>query len=141
MLTLEKEFKFEAAHRLVKGYAGKCASIHGHSWVGLVEVTTAGDQMDEYDMLVDFADIKKAIAETVDALDHSCIVYENDPLVWYLVENDQKYYQVSGNPTSETLARHLFNVFTENLKQFGAQVISVTIKETCTSSCKITTNY
>lgn len=141
MLTLEKEFKFEAAHRLAKGYTGKCASIHGHSWVGVIEVTRPGDQLDEFDMLVDFGDIKKAIAETVDALDHSCLVYEEDDLLSYLIVHGQKYYALKGNPTSETLARHLFNVFTEKLKQFGGQVISVTIKETCTSSCKITTNY
>ena len=43
MYTLTKAFRFESAHRLAKGYEGKCANIHGHSWNGelTVEIDTA----------------------------------------------------------------------------------------------------
>lgn len=141
MLTIEKEFRFEAAHRLVKGFRGKCANIHGHSWVCRVEVTKAGDQLDEYDMILDFGELKKVVAPVIEALDHSCIVYEHDDLLSYLIVHGQKAFVLPDNPTSEALAKFLFNEFTERLNKIGVQVISVTIDETCTSRCKYTTNY
>lgn len=137
MLTLTKEFRFEAAHRLAKGYAGKCANIHGHSWVGRIEVTRAEDELNEFDMLIDFADIKKVIASEVDALDHSCIVYEKDDLLSYLIVHGQRYYALPANPTSEILAEHLFKVFNEKFNKLGARVVSLTIEETCTCACTV----
>lgn len=139
MQTLKKEFRFEAAHRLVKGYQGKCANIHGHSWVGRIEVTRPNNEWDEVDMLIDFADIKAVIGPEVDALDHSCIVYEKDDLLSYLIVHGQRYYALPHNPTSEALAEHLFNVFTEKFNKIGVQVVSLTIEETCTSACTVNT--
>lgn len=40
---LSKVFYFEAGHRLVKGYTGKCNNLHGHSW-GL-KVTVESDSL------------------------------------------------------------------------------------------------
>lgn len=137
MLSLTKEFRFEAAHRLSKGYDGKCANIHGHSWVGRIEVTRAADELNEFDMLIDFADIKKAIASEVDALDHSCIVYEKDDLLSYLIVHGQRHYTLPSNPTSEALAEHLFRVFCEKFNKLGARVVSLTIEETCTCACTV----
>lgn len=37
MFRLEKTFRFEASHQLPK-HDGKCARLHGHSWVGRVVI-------------------------------------------------------------------------------------------------------
>src|SRR5947208_14815945 len=68
-VSLWKEFRFEAAHRLPNMPPGhKCARLHGHSfhlevhlW-GAVDPTTG--------MLVDYADIKAAFKPLEDQLDH-----------------------------------------------------------------------
>ena len=74
--------KFDAAHFL-PGYEGKCANMHGHTWV--VEVWVSGKVDPVTGMVCDFGDLKAPI----DALDHTLL---NDTLE---------------NPTAENLAKHL----------------------------------
>ena len=47
-----KTLTFEAAHRLLKDYSGKCSNNHGHSWV--VDIEVEAEQLDEKGMVVDF---------------------------------------------------------------------------------------
>ncbi len=66
-LTMVREFRFEAAHRLAWHY-GKCARVHGHSY--RLEVTVEG-QVDDHGVIMDFADVKTAVNEAViDKVDH-----------------------------------------------------------------------
>lgn len=132
MYQLEKEHRFEAAHRLVYGYEGKCAHVHGHSWV--VKFICAGSKLDDVGMLRDFASFKDFRGWIDDNLDHATMVSDTDgALLGFLKENNQRHFVVSGNPTSETLARFLYNVGRE---QFGlADLTAVVVEETCTSRC------
>lgn len=52
MYSLSKNFRFESAHRLGKGYEGKCRNIHGHSWNGSIKVKVK--DLDQYDFGIDF---------------------------------------------------------------------------------------
>jgi 6-pyruvoyltetrahydropterin/6-carboxytetrahydropterin synthase len=113
---LSKEFTFEAAHQL-PFHDGKCKRLHGHSWRGTVYV--AGDKLcsdgAKQGMLMDYGDIKKAFNPIVeDYLDHHFL---NETLGLK-------------NPTSEEIARWLFNKLKKDLP-----VVGVLINETCTSSC------
>ena len=78
MLTVTKQFKFEAAHHLPH-YDGACNHLHGHSYK--LEVTVTGSvSKDEHDpkcgMIIDFKDLKKIVEEVViSKYDHS---YLND---------------------------------------------------------------
>ena len=83
---------FSAAHRLVN-YDGPCADLHGHNWG--VEVFLRGEKLDELGMLVDFSDVKQAVADVLKALDHGDL-------------NAQPAFAAI-NPTSENIAHHLFN--------------------------------
>ena len=128
MFTLTKEFKFEAAHKLV-GHDGKCARLHGHSWKAKVVLqghSLAGHGPKE-GMLADYGDVKKVVDPLVDKfLDHR---YLNETLK-------------TDRPTSEFVARWLY----EKLEgEFGradtgvlvlANLVAVEVEETCTSSCK-----
>lgn len=60
----------DSAH-LLRGYQGKCANIHGHTW--RVEVTLKGEQLNQIGLLVDFHDIKKIIKGVTEAFDHRLI--------------------------------------------------------------------
>lgn len=117
MFTLTKEFKFEAAHKLPK-HDGKCARLHGHSWVG--KLVVAGDRLvsegPKAGMLKDFGDLSAGLKPLVEqCLDHH-----------YLNETTGLE-----NPTSEEVARWVY----DRLKPIVPELVAVEIQETCTSSC------
>ena len=117
MFTLSKSFRFEASHCLPH-HQGKCARLHGHSWVG--KVYCQGEQLQreggEAGMLLDYARIKAVLKPLLEQhLDH-----------WHLNESTGLE-----NPTSEALARWIF----EQLQPQLPWLVAVEIQETCTSSC------
>lgn len=68
MLTVTKEFRFEAAHSLPHLPDGhKCKRLHGHSYRFRVEVT---GEVDDRGMVLDYAEIGAAVDPIVARLDH-----------------------------------------------------------------------
>jgi len=120
LIRLSKEFTFEASHQLIN-HDGKCARLHGHSWKAIVTLKDNAARTyktgPKENMLVDYADIKKAVAPLVEEyLDHH-----------HLNETLQ-----SDMPTSEYVAKWLF----DKLKPTLPTLESICIKETCTSECE-----
>jgi len=116
--TLRKKFKFEAAHKL-PNHDGKCANLHGHSWIGWVEVQgeVLSHRGPKEGMLLDYSDIKAVLSPLVEEhLDHH---YLNDTLPFEA-------------PTSEEVARWVYNQLSGKLPG----LVAVEIEETCTSSCR-----
>lgn len=115
-VTMEifKEFTFEAAHRLPHVPPGhKCARLHGHSF--RVAVHVAGDVIEDQGWVMDFAEIKRAVAPVLDVLDHN---YLND------VEGLE-------NPTSENLASWIWRRLRPDLPN----LVKLVVRETCTTGC------
>jgi 6-pyruvoyltetrahydropterin/6-carboxytetrahydropterin synthase len=113
-MEIFKEFTFEAAHRLPNVHPGhKCARLHGHSFRVRVEIE--GPVGQETGWVRDFADVTCAMRPVLDRLDH-----------YYLNE-------VPGleNPTSELLARWIWDQVAPSLPELS----QVVIHETCTSGC------
>jgi 6-pyruvoyltetrahydropterin/6-carboxytetrahydropterin synthase len=109
-----REFTFEAAHRLPHVPPGhKCARLHGHSYQ--VAVHIAGPVGEDTGWVRDFADICAAVQPVIDRLDH-----------YYLNE-------IEGleNPTSEVLARWIWERLCPRLTELS----QVVVRETCTSGC------
>lgn len=118
MWTLSKTFRFEAAHHL-PAHDGKCRRVHGHSWVGLVEVRGLELVQDgpKAGMVIDYGDLSDAV----------------DPIVdHYLDHYDLNESTGLPNPTSEAIARWLF----KRLELLLPGLSAVTIRETCTSECR-----
>jgi len=66
-VRVTKEFRFEMAHALWN-YDGKCANIHGHSYI--LQVTVIGEPISDenspkYGMLIDFGDLKKIVNDAI----------------------------------------------------------------------------
>lgn len=117
MFILKKQFQFEASHQL-PNHDGKCARLHGHSWVIVVWVKgshliTKGCKQG---MVVDYGDIAKATKP--------------------LIENYLDHYHLNDstgltNPTSESIAKWCY----DHLKKTLECLYAIEIQETCTSSC------
>ena len=106
-----KEFTFEAAHLLPNVPEGhKCGRLHGHSFH--VALHVSGPVEPESGWLMDFADLKTHFKPLLRRLDHN---YLNE------IEGLE-------NPTSENIARWIWN----ELKPTVPQLSQVVIRETCT---------
>ncbi len=129
MFEISKAHRFEAAHRLVKGYDGNCAHVHGHSWVATF--TCRSELLNSVDMARDFSSFKSIRNWIDENLDHATIVCVEDfPLIEFLENNKQRAFIVFSNPTSESLAKIIFDKACE----LGfSDLVSVQIEETCTS--------
>jgi len=103
---------FSAAHRLENFY-GKCESLHGHNWK--VEVFLVGDKLDEAGLLQDFGAVKARTRELLEEIDHK-----------YLNELPAFSQQ---NPSSENLARYLFQRLAAVLDRDGVKVNRVSVWE------------
>ena len=116
-LTVDEAFC--ASHQL-RNYNGKCEHLHGHNFGVTIEVE--GTRLDpEVEILVDFGELKRLAREAVGALDHSHL-------------NDLPAFAVR-NPSSENLARHLYNEVRDRLVVAAPKVrlVSVSVSEKGTS--------
>ena len=117
MYYLSVSDTFSAAHRLC-GYEGACSNLHGHNWKVRVGLKT--DQLDSIGMAMDFGRIKSILQGILADFDHA---YLND---------------VPGlhgtNPTSENLARHIYERFAEIINGSGVEMHEVEICESERSS-------
>ncbi len=119
MYLIYKKLKdFSAAHRVIKGYQGKCADLHGHNYV--VGVLIGAPQLDQFDFVIDFNEVKK-ICDTwlEEYVDHATLVCSTDyPLIEFVICQQQKHYIIPGNlnTTAEVIAHHLFEKFEPLLK-------------------------
>ena len=114
MMEIFKEFTFEAAHRLPNVRPGhKCGRLHGHSF--RAEVHVRGDVDPQTGWVLDFADIKTAFKPLLEQLDHN-----------YLNEIDGL-----SNPTSEVLAKWIWNHLQPTLPSLS----KIVVRETCTCGC------
>lgn len=133
--VVRKEFRFEAAHRLLKNYSGKCTNNHGHSWV--VTLQLEGDELDDKDMLIDFQEMKTLKSWIDDNLDHASLLWEKDPMCSYIKESGQRLFTTIKNPTSEHIAEVILNEAIRLFQGKRIRVKCVEVNETCTTGAKI----
>jgi 6-pyruvoyltetrahydropterin/6-carboxytetrahydropterin synthase len=113
-MNIYNVFLIEAARLLPNVPQGhKCGRLHGHSF--RVEIHVSGSVEEHSGWVMDFACIKDAFQPFFDQLDHH---YLND------VEG-------LSNPTSENLARWIW----ERLHPVLPMISRVVVNETCTSGC------
>ncbi len=116
MYELKVITHFSAAHRLENFY-GKCEALHGHNWK--VEVYLLGSRLDEAGLLRDFGELKARTNEILQEIDHK-----------YLNELPAFSQQ---NPSSENLARYLFERLAAVLDGDAVKVSKVSVWESDTS--------
>lgn len=70
MYRISVEKNFDAAHYL-RGYQGKCESLHGHSFRVVVSVRASA--LNDIGLAYDFTDLKKHLGDILARLDHTCL--------------------------------------------------------------------
>ncbi len=117
MYELTVEVSFAAAHQL-RGYKGNCENVHGHNW--RVQINVLAERLNEIDIAMDFRDLKKIAREVVAPLDH---VLLND--VFPFTEK---------NPSSENIAKWIFDSLKKKINNGVLRVAAVTVWESDTAS-------
>jgi 6-pyruvoyltetrahydropterin/6-carboxytetrahydropterin synthase len=113
-MEIHKKFSFEAAHRLPNAPPGHiCERLHGHSFE--IEIRIRGPVDEARGWVADFAEIDQAFTPVHETLDHH---YLNE------VEGLE-------NPTSENLARWLW----QRLRPSLPGLCRVEVSETCNTGC------
>lgn len=103
---------FAAAHNLLH-YQGDCENLHGHNWK--VEVTVSAETLDKSGLGIDFKILKKHTREVMNYLDHK-----------YLNDLDA-FKDIS--PSSEQIARFIFEQLEKSLEEYEVIVQKVTVWE------------
>ena len=110
---------FSAAHRL-RHYNGECERLHGHNWN--VTVSIASDKLNELGMVMDFKVLKSKTNALMDEFDHQ---YLNEVPPFTEL-----------NPTTENIAKYIFDELSRNINTGLIEVSKVTVWEspTCYAS-------
>lgn len=104
--------QFGAAHQL-RDFGGKCENLHGHNWK--IEAYVKGEKLDKDGLLIDFTLIKEATREIIDRLDHKFL-------------NELEIFQET-NPSSENIARYIYDSLAKELNNKDVTVNRVTAWE------------
>lgn len=123
LYELNKDMNFAAAHYVPSTAAGACAKMHGHTY--FVNVTVAGDELDESGFLVNFQAIKKLIHKRYD---HTVM---NDHPEFSAMFNEENYMM----PTTEVVARQIWESVESHLQTLPNKptCLQVIVRETPTS--------
>ena len=111
MFELTIKTEFAAAHCL-REYEGACERLHGHNYK--IDAVLCGERLGDQGMLIDFKEIKAALADITAGLDH---VFLNDA---------EPFAEI--NPTAENIAKHIAEALAARLPE-GVGVKAVTVWE------------
>ncbi|MDD2220217.1 MAG: 6-carboxytetrahydropterin synthase QueD [Desulfoplanes sp.] len=104
---------FSSAHQL-RHYKGKCEALHGHNFS--VEAEVIGTTLDPViGYLMDFKELKNCLQQVLETLDHKFL-------------NELSAFQKI-NPTSEVLARYVFDALSTLLLEYPVTLHSVMVAE------------
>lgn len=104
---------FSSGHHL-RDYPGSCEYPHGHNWK--VRVTVRAHELDEVGMGIDFKVLKQHVKVVIEQLDHRNL-NEMEPFT-------------TVNPSSEHIARYIFEQLQAPLATARYHLYSVSVHET-----------
>lgn len=105
---------FIASAHFLREYKGKCENLHGHNWK--VEVTIERETLASDGLVMDFKVLKKHLKEIVDSMDHKVL-------------NDEVEHFKTINPSSENIAKYIYEVMAERIKDSNCKMKQVDVWE------------
>lgn len=113
MFEVSVKESFSGAHRL-RGYRGKCESLHGHNWD--VEVFVAAKKLDHGGLSIDFKVLKNKLNGVLVSLDHCDL-------------NGVAFFK-KVNPSAENIAKYIYVNLKKALKGEKVSLRRVSVWET-----------
>jgi len=110
--------EFSAAHK-VRFHKGEEESLHGHNW--MVEARISGKKLNVNGMVLDFMPTRELLKNTLAELDHRNL--NELPVLG------------SENPTTERIARFIFEKIEKVIASKTTKLVSITLWET--HSCAV----
>jgi len=107
---------FSGAHRL-RYLHGKCEELHGHNWK--IEVSVSSSKLNQEGVVIDFKILKQKLEKVLKSLDHTFL-------------NDLPSFS-GQEPSSENIAKYIFDKMKVELKGFSAKMTKVSAWESETS--------
>lgn len=117
MFVVTVRSHFAAAHHL-RHLHGKCEALHGHNWK--VEVSISSKRVGPGGIVLDFGILKQHLEAILRKLDHTDL-------------NSLPYF-ARREPSSENIAKYVYDQFKRALRKETVTVLSVTAWESETSS-------
>ena len=112
MYELTVTSHFSGAHRL-RYHHGKCEELNGHNWK--IEVSVASSKLNREGVVIDFKILKQKVEKALKTLDHTFL-------------NDLPYFS-GEEPSSENIAKYIFEFLKKELKGSPARLKKVTAWE------------
>lgn len=116
MYTISREIGIDAGHR-VPTHGSKCKHLHGHRYTiqAICESKALHETGEQKDMTLDFGFLKNVMMNIIDYYcDHGLILWSGDPLVEYLINDEQRC-----NDAADTVRRVGFATLPEQLTMCG----------------------
>lgn len=131
MYELNKDMNFAAAHFVPSEKAGACANVHGHTYH--VNVTIAGNELDDTGFLVNFQAVKKLVHGRYD---HT-LMNEHEEFTEEFNSEPYRY------PTTEVVARQIWETVENYLSKQPnrPKCLQVIVRETPTSYVVFRPNF
>jgi 6-pyruvoyltetrahydropterin/6-carboxytetrahydropterin synthase len=105
-----KVFDYFSSAHFLKGYQGKCESLHGHNWK--VEAEVEGEKLDNIGILIDFKILKGHLSNVLKEMDHTLL-------------NDIEEFK-NTNPSAELIAKYVYKTLSRFLpKDVNVSAVSV----------------
>ena len=101
-----------ASHHL-RGYEGKCENVHGHNYK--IEATVATEDLNQTGLAVDFKVLKEHLQKVAGKFDHTDL-------------NQHEEFKQE-NPSSENLARVVFEGLKRSMQDLKVSVLHVKVWE------------
>lgn len=118
-------------------HEGKCARLHGHSWVLIVAIE--GPISTETGFVADYGKLKNLVdEEIVSKLDHTHLgqdIAQTGGRFIERVETWEPFFKRDFYPSSENLAVKIGETLTPYIQELGkdVRIHEIVIEETCTS--------
>jgi 6-pyruvoyltetrahydropterin/6-carboxytetrahydropterin synthase len=112
MFSLSYTKSFVAAMKLPEN-TGPCGRLHGHTYV--VTALIQRTNLDKSGMVIDYHELDKVLDKVLSKLDHNFL-------------NDLEHFK-NTPPTSENIAKYIFDKISFELENHDSEVTSITIAE------------
>ncbi|HPM03913.1 MAG TPA: 6-carboxytetrahydropterin synthase QueD [Candidatus Cloacimonadota bacterium] len=117
MYKINVSSSFSAAHKL-NNYPGLCKNLHGHNWKVRIQINCT--KTDDLGMALDFGIAKKHLRDLMEMFDHQFL-------------NELDFFKEI-NPTSENIARVIFNELKKEFNKPESIIAEVEVWESDHSS-------